>query len=46
MLGGHIFFFHSVQHPVETSVFVVLGYHFLLNFDEVVPKMKKDYHTI
>ena len=40
MLGG-THFFHLVQHPVEAPVFLVLGYHFLLNFDKVVPEMKK-----
>ena len=40
MLGG-THFFHLVQHPVEVPVFLALEYHFLLNFDKVVPEMKK-----
>ena len=40
MLGG-THFFHLVQLPVEAPVFLVLGCHFVLNFDEVVPEMKK-----
>ena len=36
--------FHFVQYPVKAPVFSVLGYHILVNFDEVVPvvpEMKK-----
>ena len=39
MLGG-THFVHLVQHPGEAPVFLVLGY-FVLNFDKVVPEMKK-----
>ena len=34
-------FFHLVQRPDEAPVSLVLRYHFLLNFDKVVPEMKK-----
>ena len=40
MLGG-THFFQLVQHPDEAPVFLVLKYHFPLNFDKVVPEMKK-----
>ena len=40
MLGGTDFF-QLVQHPDEVPVFLVLRYHFPLNFDKAVPEMKK-----
>ena len=38
---GRTHFFHLVQHPDEAPVFLALRYHFLLNFDKVVPEMKQ-----
>ena len=38
--GTHFFPFRVSKHPDEAPVFLVLIYHFPLNFDEAVPDMK------
>ena len=40
-MPGGTNFFHLEQHLVKAQIFLVLEYNFLLNFDKVVPEMKK-----